>query len=160
MNEITLRIATIEDCEVLAKLRVEFLSEILGPQQQELADRLTHELTDYFRTAVPNGQYVGAIAWQGSNPVGAGGMVFRQQPGSFKNTSGKSVYILNMYTLPQFRRRGIGSSLLEMLLDDARSKGYYSFELHATPDGEPLYRKLGFHKHSEPTYRQDFMPMK
>ena len=154
MNEITYHSATAAESDELAALRVAFLTELLGQQAQEEADRLTRELTTYFRRAVAAQQYAGLIARRGDIVVATGGMVFREQPGSFKNPSGKTAYILNMYTIPGFRRRGISTAIMEQLMEIARSKGYNSFELHATPDGEPVYKKLGFHKHSEPTYRK------
>lgn len=153
-TEITYHIATAVDSDALASSRVAFLTELLGPQEDAAAERLARELSAYFRKAVPAQQYVGLIARQNGQLAATGGMVFREQPGSFKNPTGKTAYILNMYTLPEFRRRGISTAIMEQLMDIARSKGYNSFELHATPDGEPVYQKLGFNKHGEPTYRK------
>lgn len=153
-TEITYHIATAGDSDNLAKSRVAFLTELLGQQEDAAVERLVRELSAYFRKAVPAQQYVGIIARQNGKLAATGGMVFREQPGSFKNPTGKTAYILNMYTLPAFRRRGISTAIMEQLMDIARSKGYHSFELHATPDGEPVYQKLGFYKHSEPTYRK------
>jgi GNAT superfamily N-acetyltransferase len=42
------------------------------------------------------------------------------------------------------RRRGIGSTLTAMLLDLARGEGCAVATLNATPEGERLYRELGF----------------
>jgi len=154
MNEITYHVASAEECGELAKSRVAFLTELLGPQPGIATEQLTRELTSYFRKAVPIKQYVGIIARSSGEMVATGGMVFREQPGSFKNPTGKTAYILNMYTIPGFRRKGISTAVMEQLMDIAQSMGYNSFELHATPDGEPVYQKIGFHKHSEPTYRK------
>lgn len=154
MQEITYHLATAAESHELAVSRIAFLTELLGLQPEEEADRLERELTIYFRRAVPAQQYVGLVARQHGQLVGTGGMVFREQPGGFKNPSGKTAYILNMYTIPEFRRRGISMAIMEQLMEIARSRGYNSFELHATPDGEPVYKKLGFYKHSEPTYRK------
>lgn len=154
MNDITLHIATVEDALTLANARVAFLTELLGQQSQDAVDSLAQQLITYFQNAVAAHQYVGIIARQGNNLVATGGMVFREQPGSFKNPSGKTAYILNMYTIPGFRRRGISTAVMEKLMEIAQDKGYNFFELHATPDGEPLYKKLGYYRHSEPTYRK------
>lgn len=154
MTEIIYSFATTEDAENLASARVAFLTELLGVQDEDAAGGLAHELSAYFRKALPAQHYLGVIARQNGRLAATGGMVFREQPGSFKNPTGKTAYILNMYTLPEFRRKGISTAIMEQLMDIARSKGYNSFELHATPDGEPVYQKLGFYKHSEPTYRK------
>lgn len=81
-------------------------------------------------------------------------MVVRQHPGSFKNASGRVGYLMNMYTRPAYRRRGICKQLLNLLTEDARLLGITAFELHATPDGEFVFKQEGFKLHGEPTYRK------
>ncbi|NHJ40187.1 MAG: GNAT family N-acetyltransferase, partial [Asgard group archaeon] len=41
-------------------------------------------------------------------------------------------------------RKGIGSALLEKLIEENKSKGIDTVFLHATPSGKPLYEKYGF----------------
>lgn len=45
---------------------------------------------------------------------------------------------------PDFRRRGIGRALLERSVDYLRGKNIRRVKLDATPQGKPLYEKLGF----------------
>lgn len=47
-------------------------------------------------------------------------------------------------TLPAARRRGVGSALTLAPMLAARDAGYRAAILHATPDGERLYLRLGF----------------
>jgi GNAT superfamily N-acetyltransferase len=53
-------------------------------------------------------------------------------------------YIQWMSTEPDFRRRGLGRAVLRALLEWFESEGVDSVELHASPDGAPLYRSEGF----------------
>lgn len=47
-------------------------------------------------------------------------------------------------TDPQFRKRGLANKILNHLLNTAKSMGFSQAALVATPDGFPLYQKLGF----------------
>jgi ribosomal protein S18 acetylase RimI-like enzyme len=52
--------------------------------------------------------------------------------------------LYNVVTAASHRRKGIGSALTARALLDARAAGYETAVLQASPDGEPLYRRLGF----------------
>lgn len=53
---------------------------------------------------------------------------------------------MNTYTDPAYRRRGIAFKTLDMLVNDAKSKGITAISLEATDMGRPLYEKYGFIK--------------
>ncbi len=67
-----------------------------------------------------------------------------EKPPHLWNFTGLEVYIMNMYTKPEWRRKGIGSVLLEKLLEEAKQRGIHQITLHTTPDGKLLYEKFGF----------------
>jgi GNAT superfamily N-acetyltransferase len=52
--------------------------------------------------------------------------------------------IWNVGTLPEYRRQGIGTALMRHTLDEAREEGYRSNMLLASPDGVPMYVRLGY----------------
>jgi len=45
---------------------------------------------------------------------------------------------------PEYRRRGIGTSLLRHCLDYLAGRGIRCIKLDATPQGRPVYERLGF----------------
>ena len=51
---------------------------------------------------------------------------------------------MNLYTAPEYRRRGIAYTTLDLLVKEARSKGITAISLEATDMGRPLYEKYGF----------------
>ena len=51
--------------------------------------------------------------------------------------------VLNVYTDPEYRRRGIARKLMEAILAWCRSQGLADVFLHASHDGRPLYEQLG-----------------
>jgi GNAT superfamily N-acetyltransferase len=81
-------------------------------------------------------------------------MEIHQQPGNFRNPSGRKGHIMNMYTMPGYRNRCICTTILNKLQETAKEMGITCFELHATKLGEPVYVKNGFKMHGEPTYRK------
>lgn len=62
------------------------------------------------------------------------------------NPTGKKAYIMNMYTVPEYRRQGIAIHTLDLLVNDAREQGVSQIALEATDMGRPLYEKYGFVK--------------
>ena len=52
--------------------------------------------------------------------------------------------LYNIATRAEFRGRGIGSMLTWRPLSDARNAGCDLAVLQASPDGVPIYRRLGF----------------
>jgi GNAT superfamily N-acetyltransferase len=52
--------------------------------------------------------------------------------------------LVNVYTEPQWRRRGIARQLVIALMQWASDKGADQLVLHASDAGRPLYESLGF----------------
>ena len=78
--------------------------------------------------------------------IGAGGVSFYQVMPTYHNPTGKKAYIMNMYTNPEYRRRGIAYHTLDLLIKDAREQGISQIALEATDMGRPLYERYGFVK--------------
>ena len=73
---------------------------------------------------------------------GAGTIAYRL-PGPGNPDAGIG-YIQWISTEPSWRRHGLARRITGALLDWYREKRILTVELHATADGEPLYRSLGF----------------
>ncbi len=60
---------------------------------------------------------------------------------------GDEVHILNLAVHPDYRRRGIGHAMVQLVLDDAAQQGAASVSLEVRRENEPaqhLYRAFGF----------------
>ncbi len=154
MSQIIFRKAGTNDIQILVEARVDFLGEYWGAQDSDIANKLMAELHLFFETEIQANTYVCWIAMHENNLVAIGGMKIIQKPGSFRVPDGRCGYIMNMYTAPEFRRRGLAKTILEKLMEEGNAAGIHFFELHATADGEPLYIQNGFELHKEPTYRK------
>lgn len=60
------------------------------------------------------------------------------------HTGGGVIGLYGIGTLTTARRRGVGSALTLVPMLQARDEGFRAAILHATPDGERLYPRLGF----------------
>lgn len=58
-------------------------------------------------------------------------------------------HIGRMAVLPEWRGRKVGSAMLEVLLDFARSQQHAQVELNAQTQALPFYRRFGFEEQSE-----------
>ena len=65
-------------------------------------------------------------------------------PFPFKPSVRKYGYIWNVYVKSAYRRQGIGSSLTSEAVNYLRSLDCTHAILHASPQGKPVYEKLGF----------------
>ena len=73
---------------------------------------------------------------------------------------GESAWIAHIIVDSEFRKRGIGSRIVEELLNNLRAYSINTFMLIATEIGEPLYEKAGFKVVSEYCYFQRETPWK
>ena len=57
--------------------------------------------------------------------------------------------ILNVYTEPEFRKRGIARQVMLTILAWVKERGFRAVNLHASAEGRHLYEKLGFEATNE-----------
>jgi GNAT superfamily N-acetyltransferase len=101
--------------------------------------------TAYLRDGLSQGSLVGAVVEdEHGRLVSCGVIEFKQRVPSPWNPSGTYAYISSMSTEPTWRRRGCARVILDELLLEARRRGVQRVELHATAEGAPLYRSVGF----------------
>lgn len=153
-STITFRKATPDDALTLADARIRFALELSGEQPAEATEALRKQMSAYFSMATRDNTCISILAECEGVVAGIGSVHIREVPGNFRNPSGRWGYIMNMYTLPEFRKQGICSRTLQLLQDEGRQAGVTAFELHATDAGKPVYLKDGFRLHHEPTLRK------
>lgn len=142
MDEYAYRRATEADVDRLVELRMAFLAEVAGGDAADV--ELAGAIGKYFSDAIHSGEFVAFVAKADGVVIASSGMVFHRHPPSPANRSGRQSFIMNMYTVPPHRRRGIATQLLTRLLDHARACGCNSAALHALPQGRSMYERAGF----------------
>lgn len=99
---------------------------------------------NYYKKALSDGTHTAYLIFDEGNFAGAGGISYFQVMPTYHNPSGNKAYIMNMYTKPEYRRKGIAYRTLDMLVRDAKNKGITAISLEATDMGRSLYEKYGF----------------
>lgn len=100
----------------------------------------------YYKWALETGGHIAYLVYDNGTFIGAGGVSFFQVMPTYHNSSGKKAYIMNMYTAPEYRRRGIALHTLDLLVKAAKAQGVQQISLETTDMGRPLYEKYGFVK--------------
>jgi GNAT superfamily N-acetyltransferase len=148
------RQATAADIPELVRLRA-LLFDTLGGEfanpagaddgwLDALAAVLREQLTeDTTRILVVDGHGDGTIAACG---IGA----IAQWLPSPSRRNGRMGHVIGVVTDPAHRRRGHSRAIMRGLLDWFRDSDVPRVDLHASPDGEPLYRALGFVDYPDP----------
>lgn len=138
--------ATLEDLEVLTETRIEVLRAANGLSEDVDMSEVKKQSYEYYQVALQNDNHVAYLVFNGDEFVGAGGVSFFRVMPTYHNPTGKKAYIMNMYTKPEYRRRGIAYKMLDLLIAEAKNRGVFAISLEATDMGKPLYEKYGFVK--------------
>jgi len=140
------RIATVNDSNILSEHRVKFLNEVYNINYHPEEEHLKTELIDYFSKSISNNTVIAWLAEYENKVISTSTLVIWNAPFSYSGLgkNGKRGYILNMYTLLPFRKKGIASTLLKKLILEAKNNNLEFVNLHATNDGIGVYKKIGF----------------
>jgi GNAT superfamily N-acetyltransferase len=150
MKKYTIRHASSSDAAVIAGHRVDMFCEMGDVPTEALAAELREKSTAALAVALDDGSYIGWLTVDANDRViaGAGAHVKPQLPRiSHDRTSVATMaapLIVNVYTEPDFRRKGIARGLMKVIQDWAQARGFDRVVLHASDAGRPLYASMGF----------------
>ena len=138
------RRATMDDVEILVERRMAMRAE-----REESAcpiaigdfEAITRE---YFLKHIPDETFIAWLAVEDGEVIATSGMCVYDVPPTYANNPGKVAYLVNMYTVPEYRGQGIASRLLELLMDEARERGCGRVTLNTSKAGRSVYEKYGF----------------
>ena len=144
MEDITIRKVTMQDIPDIVKQR-RLMFEAMGfkdPENLQLVEKASYE---YFEKLLTLNEFHGWVAvTQEGKIVCNAGIIIDQHPPGPSNLSGKVAYIFNLYTLVDYRGRGIATEVMKTLLEWIKKEGIDVSTLHATDAGERIYKRLNF----------------
>lgn len=139
----SLRKVGLEDLEDILRLRREMARD-LGLLTEENARPWEEAARRHLVASLPTGRFHVWLAYVRGEAVASSGLVPFERPPAPYDLSGLEGYVLNMFTLPAWRGRGLSRALLTELMVFARQLGMRKLWLHASEAGRPLYERMGF----------------
>ena len=134
--------ADLNDVEVLAVLRREFLLEVADARPDDTS--ILPRLRKWFNAKLASGDFSAILAVVADEVIACSGLVVHEHPPGIMIPNGREAYIMNMYTKPEWRGRGIATEIFRRLLEVAKQKDCSRVALHALPAGRGIYAKEGF----------------
>jgi GNAT superfamily N-acetyltransferase len=122
----------------------------MGEGTVEELDRMVEVASPWLARALADGSYRHWLALDASGRVaGGGGVLLCPWPANPKDPCTERAVILNVYTEPEFRKRGIARKIMLAILAWVEERGLRAVNLHASAEGRNLYEKLGFEATNE-----------
>lgn len=146
---ITLRRASVEDARTIATHRRAMFHD-MGYHDTAALDAMIAKFLPWLEAKMVSGDYLAWLAVTAGDAVVAGaGLWLMDWPAHMVGSSVRRGNILNVYTEPEFRRKGLARRLTEAAMDWCRDNRVDFVVLHASPEGRALYESLGFEGSNE-----------
>lgn len=139
-----IRLATLDDVDELVRLRLDFLEEVGSLKTADGDGGLGVAMRDYFIRKLPSGEFLAWVAEGEGAIVATSGVTLFERPPNGANPTGLEAYLSNMYTLPDWRGRGVGTALVTTVVAHLKTTRVRRLWLHATEQGRPVYARVGF----------------
>lgn len=131
------------DIPAIIEMRLGYMRETHEDITEKTLERIAGQSKGYFQEHL-NRDCIVYLAEEEGEPAGCVFFLLINKPSSPLFITGKTGTLMNVYTLPKFRRRGVAERLVSMAIEDGRAWDLSYIELRATECGYPLYKKLKF----------------
>ncbi|MBB2182086.1 GNAT family N-acetyltransferase [Lachnospiraceae bacterium MD1] len=138
-----IRKAYLSEIEELAAIRTEFINSLIS-SEMTISEEFETNANAYMRKHMADDSMVSWVAVEDGKIVSTAMVCYYELLPIMLNQSGKYGYIYNVYTLPEYRKRGLASQLLNKIKEEAKERQIGQLQLRATEMGKLLYEKLGF----------------
>ena len=138
------RRATLEDTSLLTDMRMAMRAEREEGICPEGLEDFRARTLKYFEEHIPDERFIAWLAIEDREVVATSGMCVYDVPPTYGNVSGRVAYLVNMYTVPEYRGQGIATKLLEHLITEAGERGCGRVTLNTSKSGRSVYEKYGF----------------
>lgn len=140
----TIRIANLSDLDAIVEMRLALLREVGNLKHGDDISELAAANRRYFSGKISTNDCIVWVADLVGKLVSTSTLVRIEKPPVADNLVGVEGYVLNMYTLPEWRSKGIATALLAALITSAKCYQIPRLWLHATPSAVSVYERAGF----------------
>ena len=135
-----LRVATLNDIDVIQALRIEMLKEVA----EKLPDNLPNTIREYLNTHMKDGSCLCVLMENEGSIIGKAMLcIYTVMPDEI-NVTGKCATLFSVYTIPKYRGHGYMKQLLCYLLEKAKEAEVNEVFAAAEKKAVPLYQRIGF----------------
>jgi GNAT superfamily N-acetyltransferase len=143
-DEITIRQATLDDVEQIVTHRRRMFEDMGNTDTEGLA-RMAASFRPWVIDRINRNVYHSWLACNAQGMVVAGSDVWLiDWPAGQFDVSMYRGYILNVYTHPDYRKRGLARKLVQMCTEWCYANNVQIVTLHASDQGRTVYEALGF----------------
>ncbi len=145
-----MRRAQASDLELLVRHRESMWLDMHGYSARQIRAAAARSRA-WIRREFRSGRYIAFVAeGPGGRVAGSGAIWLRSsQPYPGPRPRPDAPYVMSMYTERASRRSGVATRLVREMIRWARRKGYRRITLHASAQGAPVYRRIGFEDSNE-----------
>ena len=141
MSDYRLRVATLDDVDVLVHHRIAMFQDMGVPLDATAVDGA---FRPWLLEMMPKGVYRAWVVDAGSRVISGGGITILPWPPGPHYFSGRLAFVYNVYTEPDHRRRGLGRMVMEAIHAWCREERIESLALNASRFGQSMYESLGY----------------
>lgn len=147
-----IRLADGRDIDNLIKVRLDYFAEENWMLSDEMRQMLISQLRQYYTKHLNKDFFAGFIEDENKVIVSTAFLLIIEKPANLSWPTGKTGLFLNVLTYPEYRKKGYATSIMKILIEEAKKQGVSYLELSASESGKPLYKKLGFLEHKSSEY--------
>lgn len=134
--------ANLKDTDELVDIRLEYLTEDYGSLTDSQIQMIKNQLPVYYRNHLNKDLFVYIV--RSEKIISCSFLLVSEKPANPSFIGGKTGTVMNVYTKPDFRRKGIAGKIMEFLISDAGKMKLDFVELKSTDSGYNLYKSVGF----------------
>jgi GNAT superfamily N-acetyltransferase len=131
------------DMGLFISLRLDFFMDYYNIEEPE-KKQIENSLKNYFNEHINKNDFIGIIAEYNGIITSVAYLLITEKPAIPHFINGKTGTLINVFTYPEYRKKGIAKKLINEIIKEAKEKGVGFIELMSTEAGYYFFKNLGF----------------